>query len=386
MNVKTYRAKTMQEALALVRSELGSQASVLRTREVRPRGLSRFWSAPGLIEVVASVNVSVPSRLPSRQPVLLPRSVPAVHAGLDLSAAPVEVRLPRPPVASPASIAFSHDRRAAQGKEGGLSVAWSCVLAELIAADLEERFACELVDRVRRQQPDCGSTDLATLRRYLAESVESELPITGPLQITAGQRRMLALVGPTGVGKTTTIAKLAAHYRLHEKRRVGLITVDTYRIAAVEQLRTYADILDLPMEIAATPADVPVAVSRMPEVDLILLDTAGRSPHDEGKIQDLKLLLAEAAADEVHLVLSSATSGAGLNHAVEQFATAGITALLLTKLDEAVSLGGLYNLARRWRVPFSYLTHGQNVPADIIAAERRLLARAIVGLQSITKN
>jgi len=386
MNVKTYRAKTMQEALALVRSELGSQASVLRTREVRPRGLSRFWSATGEVEVVASLNVSVPSRLPSRQPVLSSRAVPAVHAGLDLSAVSVEARLPRTSTAPSASLLHGNDHCAVPGKDGGLSVGLSCVLAELIAADVDERFACELVDRVRRQHPHCGSDDLVTLKHYLAESVERELPITGPLQVTAGCRRMVAFVGPTGVGKTTTIAKLAAHYRLQEKRRVGLITVDTYRIAAVEQLRTYAEILDLPMEIAATPAEVQDAVRRMPEVDLILLDTAGRSPHDEGKIQDLKLLLAEAAADEVHLVLSSAASGAGLNHAVERFAIAGITALLLTKLDEAVSLGNLYNLARRWCVPVSYLTHGQNVPTDIVAAARRLLARAIVGLQSITKN
>jgi flagellar biosynthesis protein FlhF len=386
MNVKTYRAKTMQEALALVRSELGSQASVLRTREVRPRGLSRLWNAPGLIEVVASVNVSVPSRLPSRQPVLSPRSVPAVHAGLDLSTASVEAALPRQSALPTAAHAPSYDRRAVPGKEGGLPVGLSCVLAELVASGIDERFACDLVERVRRQHPNFGAADSATLMRHLAESVESELPITGPLQVAVGRRRTVALVGPTGVGKTTTIAKLAAHYRLHEKRRVGLITVDTYRIAAVEQLRTYAEILDLPMEIAATPADVHGAVSRMPEVDLILLDTAGRSPHDEGKIKDLKSLLAEAAADEVHLVLSSAASGAGLSHAVEQFATAGVTALLLTKLDEAVSLGSLYNLARRWRVPFSYLTHGQNVPTDIVAAERRVLARAICGLQSITQN
>ena len=113
----------------------------------------------------------------------------------------------------------------------------------------------------------------------------------------------MALVGPTGVGKTTTIAKLAANFRLREKRRVGLITVDTYRIAAVEQLRTYADIIDLPMEIVSTPREMHQAVARMADLDLILMDTAGRSPRDEVKIQELKSMLAEAEPDEVHLVL-----------------------------------------------------------------------------------
>ena len=117
----------------------------------------------------------------------------------------------------------------------------------------------------------------------------------------------MALVGPTGVGKTTTTAKLAAHFRLHEHRRVGLITVDTYRIAAVEQLRTYADIIDLPMEVASTPDEMRQAIGRLADLDLILMDTAGRSPRDEVQIQELKSLLVEAQPDEVHLVLSCAS-------------------------------------------------------------------------------
>ena len=157
---------------------------------------------------------------------------------------------------------------------------------------------------------------------------------------------MVALVGPTGVGKTTTIAKLAANYRLREKRRVGLITVDTYRVAAVEQLRTYADIIDLPMEVVATPREMREAVARMNHLDLVLMDTAGRSPRDEVKIQELKSMLAEAEPDEVHLVLSSTAGAKSLISTAERFADVGTTALLLTKLDEAHSLGHLV----RWCV------------------------------------
>ena len=119
-------------------------------------------------------------------------------------------------------------------------------------------------------------------------------------------------VGPTGVGKTTTIAKLAANFRLREKRRVGLITVDTYRIAAVEQLRTYAEIIDLPMQVVSAPGEMREAVDRMADLDLVLLDTAGRSPQDEIKLQELKAFLDEADADEVHLVLSSVSSASAL--------------------------------------------------------------------------
>src|SRR5262249_33543235 len=153
--------------------------------------------------------------------------------------------------------------------------------------------------------------------------------------------RLVALVGPTGVGKTTTIAKLAANYRLREKKRVGLITVDTYRVAAVEQLRTYADIIDLPMGVVATPREMRGAVQRMKHLDLVLMDTAGRSPHDDIRIQELRSLLAEAEATDVLLVLSATTGTKSLAATAERFADVGTTGLLLTKLDEAMSLGHL---------------------------------------------
>jgi flagellar biosynthesis protein FlhF len=192
----------------------------------------------------------------------------------------------------------------------------------------------------------------------------------------------VALVGPTGVGKTTTIAKLAAHYRLRERLRVGLITVDTYRIAAVEQLRTYADIIDLPMEVVSTPREMRQAVARLADLDLVLMDTAGRCPRDEVRIQELKSMLAEARPDEVHLVLSCVAGAAGLAKNAERFASVGTTALILTKLDEATGLGNLLPLLRTSRLPVSYLTNGQNVPDDIEAAVSDRLARRVLGLDA----
>ena len=161
----------------------------------------------------------------------------------------------------------------------------------------------------------------------------------------------------------------------------GLITVDTYRVAAVEQLRTYADIIDLPMEVVATPREMREAVARMSHLDLVLMDTAGRSPRDEVKIQELKSMLAEAEPDEVHLVLSSTAGAKSLIATAEHFADVGTTAMLLTKLDEATSLGHLVSLVRECRLPISYLTDGQNVPDDIQVAERRRLAYMLLGIE-----
>jgi len=191
-----------------------------------------------------------------------------------------------------------------------------------------------------------------------------------------------ALVVPTGVGKTTTIAKLAANFRLKEKRRVGLITVDTYRIAAVEQLRTYANIIDLPMQVVSTPKEMHEAVRQMAGLDLVLIDTAGRSPKDEIRLQELKAFISEASADEVHLVLSSVAASRTLEQTAERFAAVGTTALIITKLDEANSLGNLLPVLRLSRLPVSYLTNGQNVPDDIEIADSPRLAKLILGLEN----
>ena len=179
-----------------------------------------------------------------------------------------------------------------------------------------------------------------------ARQLEDQIRCSGPIRVTPGQQRKVALVGPTGVGKTTTIAKLAGNFRVREQRQVGLITVDTYRIAAVEQLRTYADIIDLPMEVVTTPREMRAAMSRFASLDLVLMDTAGRSPRDEIRIQELKTMLAEASPDEVHLVLSSVANPATLKQAAERFIDVGANRLLMTKLDEAAGIGGIPTLGQ----------------------------------------
>lgn len=388
MEVKTYRAKSMQEALALVRRDLGPEAAVLHTREVRGSVL-RWLRGSRVIEVTATTDVSVPSRLvrprqsepPSPPPVQPPpsRLDPPVYDFQQEAQARFREDL-KSQLDDLHSLVEDLCRRSAKSPQHELPESLFRLFTDLIEADVNEELARELVDRVRRETSADELVDPMLLKARLARMIEAEIAVAGPIQLTPGRRRLVALVGPTGVGKTTTIAKLAANYRLREKRRVGLITVDTYRIAAVEQLRTYADIIDLPMEVVSTPREMRQAVLRMSDLDLILMDTAGRSPRDEVKIQELRSLLTEAAPDEVHLVLSSVASGASLAKTAEKFATVGTTALALTKLDEATSFGGLLPLFRSSKLPLSYLTNGQNVPDDIEAADERKLARLALGM------
>ena len=251
---------------------------------------------------------------------------------------------------------------------------------DLIEAEVDEAIVRQWIDEIRNEADGQTIGDAALVKARVAELLEDEIKVFGPIRTEADKCRVVALVGPTGVGKTTTIAKLAANYRLREKRRVGLITVDTYRVAAVEQLRTYADIIDLPMEVVATPREMHEAVARMSHLDLVLMDTAGRSPRDDVKIQELKSMLSEAEPDEVHLVLSSTAGSKSLISTAEKFADVGTTAMVLTKLDEAHSLGHLVSLVRECRLPVSYLTDGQNVPDDIRVAERGAMAAMLLGV------
>ncbi|MGD0899295.1 MAG: flagellar biosynthesis protein FlhF [Thermoguttaceae bacterium] len=394
MEQKTFRAATMHEALTMVRHELGPDAAVLHTREVRARGLFGWFPGPRQIEVTASSGVNVPSRLPPR-----PRhdgsGSPAPEARPGEDAAARDRLVPRrgdpPPISHEVQSQLSHlhamvenlcRRSQVAGGRPDLPEELFRLFTDLLDSDLNEELARELVERVQSSPGSAKLGELGPMKARIASMIQSEIAVTGPIQVTPGRRRLAALVGPTGVGKTTTIAKLAAHYRLREKRRIGLITVDTYRIAAVEQLRTYADIIDLPMQVVSTPREMREAVARMDNLDLVLLDTAGRSPKDEVRIQELRAFLSEAGADEVHLVLSSTSGARALEQAAERFATVGTTALLLTKLDEASGLGNILPVLRSSKLPLSYLTNGQNVPDDIEVADAHRLARLILAVEA----
>ncbi len=249
----------------------------------------------------------------------------------------------------------------------------------LVDQDVDDALARDLVLRLKR---DCTPSQLAdptAADALLTALIESELRCGQTIAPVRGRRTVVALVGATGVGKTTTIAKLAANFRLRDGLKTGLITVDTYRVAAVEQLRTYAEIIDLPMKVVTEPREMRRALDELAGLDLVLIDTAGRSPRDDLQIQELKRLLSEADVDQTQLVLSVTTSRRNLESAAEKFAAVDATGVILTKLDEAENLGGLLSFARTLKLPISYVTTGQAVPDDSEPARPARLARLILG-------
>ena len=252
---------------------------------------------------------------------------------------------------------------------------------QLIEADVRPEVAESIASAARDELSLAELEDPQIVRETLLRRVESRLRtvrVTPPLHSERGRATVVALIGPTGVGKTTSVAKLAATYKLRHGRSVGLITADTYRIAAVEQLRTYAGIIGLPLHVVRTPQETAHAIASLSDMDVIVLDTAGRSQNDARRLDELKAHLDAASPDQTHLVLSTTVGPRVLKRTIERFTQLGPDRMILTKLDEAESLGLALDAAEQTGVPISYVTTGQEVPDDIEPADPTRLARLIL--------
>jgi flagellar biosynthesis protein FlhF len=250
---------------------------------------------------------------------------------------------------------------------------------QLIEQEVAEELAREIIRKLKESIRPEHLANVDFVRDKIAEHVERLIPSAGPImRCKSVGPHVVALIGPTGVGKTTTIAKLAAHLKLREQRRVGMITIDTYRIAAVDQLKRYAEILDAPLKVVNSPEEMRDAVAQMADCHFILIDTAGRSPRDSLKLGELRGFLSAASVDEVHLVLSSTMSQACVELAIERFGDVRFEKVIFTKLDEASHVGVVLNAVRRLNKALSYITTGQTVPADIEVGRGRRLAQMIL--------
>jgi flagellar biosynthesis protein FlhF len=200
------------------------------------------------------------------------------------------------------------------------------------------------------------------------------LRTTEGIEYITTPQKVIALIGPTGVGKTTTAAKIASDQMLKRKRRVGLITVDTFRIAAVEQLRTYAKIINVPLRIVSDRQEMDKAVERFSDCDVVVIDTGGCSQRDEGQMFELREIFDERGRIHNLLVLSSTTKDNDLNEITRKFGVMPIDGVIFTKLDESASYGTIFNHAIRFKKPVSFLSIGQKVPEDIeVATKERMV-------------
>lgn len=208
----------------------------------------------------------------------------------------------------------------------------------------------------------------------LADYLKAHMTFANGIRLNQHGCRIVALIGPTGVGKTTTLAKIAARFVLEQGVDAALITADTYRISAVEQLKTYSDIIGLPLEIVYTPQELQTALHKFRQKDLVLIDTAGRSQHNEFQMKELVDFLAANPRIERHLVMSATTKNRDAADILEKFSVCDPDCIVFTKTDETASVGMILNLLYQKEVALSFLTNGQSVPDDIVPATPEALA------------
>lgn len=366
MRIKRFEAKDTQSALAMVKRELGADAVILATRSLPPGeqgGRSR-------IEVVAAMDYDLDDILAAEK-VEATLTSPAYGYQTVRRKPLVE---PMPPelikVAGEGSLAVkqpqleSHDLRlqfANLMRDGGsnkpspvglqpdkVRLGQSKPRAKAKAADpLEVRqWRDQIVDKIQIAKQDGANNQ-------------------GPV--------LVALVGATGVGKTTTAAKMAAWYTLRQGLRVALLSMDCYRIGATDQLRTYAQIMRLPCEIVLRRQDLAKALIRLQDRDIVIIDTAGKSPYDEAHVQELRAWFDPCPGIEPHLVLSATTKKEDLQAIVNVYEPLSVASLILTKLDETRAYAGLCQQVVASKLPVSYLSTGQRVPEDFLVASKDFL-------------
>lgn len=383
MKLQTFRADSMSSALVLVKRGLGPDALIVNTRTVRER---QFWGLAGrkIVEITATGEKS-PLRRSDNMPIIGPQRTQNASGteGAVIGMKQVEWPALRDLHAEVRDLRYlmgdvlAETRRSRPtGMPEPLRLAFEGLVANQVAEDL----ALQLIEDVKSRLSEAQWSDAAQMRAALTSRVAALVPTGGPVipSRKSASPCVVVMIGPTGVGKTTTIAKLAAQHGVRDGQRVGLITIDTQRIGAVDQLRKYADLLDIPLEVARSPDELAACVQAFGDRDLILIDTAGRNPNDAARLAELKRYLAQVRADEVHLVLSTTGDEATLVRAAERFCELGVDRILFTKLDEALGFGVMLNVLDRVQRKVSYLTNGQSVPDDIEAGRSDSLADLIV--------
>ena len=380
MQIKRFEAQDMTSALRLIKEEFGSEAVILSARSLKAdRGILGIPKRPA-VEVTAAIDSSYCENRSKMRPT-------GQAGGLALSGRVRSKRLEKKnPVAS-----FQERMRLFGTKRGTGSDRAFPFSAEpgesqslqrsLIARGVDKTIAMDIAGNLMKIK---GATDVSSARElkpYLPSILKKMGVIAGPVTIGGGGQKIIALIGPTGVGKTTTIAKLAAATAIHGQGRIALLSTDHCRIGAVEQLRTYAGIIGVPMGVALNNRELREFVRGQRDKGLILVDTSGVCHRDDPRISELRKILGSRATTEIHLVLSATTKEEDLIEIWERFSVFSVKRLIFTKLDETSSYGPLFNLAVRSRVPVSFMTSGQEVPEDIEMASLEKLSGLILGLE-----
>ncbi len=390
MIIKKFQAATETEGILMAKHELGDAAVIMNIKTIKHRGIARLWKKD-IVEVTAALEerAHTTDKIPVKtinamvddhtKPVMEPGTqATAIEEKLNNLQSMLEKKISQ-------NVAKDGEDKVKVGeekKEDSVNFKFmQLVYRQLLDNEVDEKYANQIIGEI-----ETGLKKESNIDGILASIYQKIILKLGQPKVIEPEDKKTKLtffIGPTGVGKTTTIAKIASYLKLEKKLKVGLITCDTYRIAAVEQLRTYANIMGVPLQVVYTIEEFNNAIKSMEGFDIILVDTAGRSHKNAEQCEEVMHFIndckvGEEVVKEIFLVLSAATKYKDLLHITQVFGEVKDYSLIFTKLDETTCLGNILNMKLHTGVPLSYVTSGQAVPDDISILDAQMIARNLL--------
>lgn len=396
MIIKKYQAETEKDAILQAKEELGKDAIIMNIKTTAPRGIYKLFRKT-VVEVTAAID-DIPSyekakpvkenRFAGNPNILYDEleeknvfrsnvSETALEQKLDSLQQMLEQQMREKRQEEKKAEA---EAEAEQENELGKNLACvQLIYNQLVDNEVEEQYANQIISEIESSiKKEC---DMDQLLSNIYQKIVLKLGQTKTLELHEDRTKFVYFIGPTGVGKTTTIAKLASNLKMTRKAKIALVTADTYRIAAVEQLRIYANILDVPLKVIYDEKEMSQIKEEYRGYDVVLIDTAGRSHKSREQRDDIERLI-EAIPEEdreIYLVLSATTKYKDLVRITEAYSKITDYRLIFTKLDETSSIGTIYNIRMLTGAPLSYATFGQNVPDDISNINPQSIAKKLLG-------
>ncbi len=364
MQIKKFLAPTLKEATEQMKAELGSEAIILGTRVLED---DRRFNVKKMFEITAGLDKKQSSK-----------NIETVHN--DKSQVKNDLqheleKLQKKIFQEKDLIKKENDKKLVVESKPTIDKEQEIkeLTDVLLHHEVQKKIVKELIGQLENYD---GMVDVSKLESYLISGMASLIP-TKEFNVKKNKLTKVALVGPTGVGKTTCIAKLAIISKIIHKLNVGLISIDTYRLGAIDQLRIFSEISDIDMAVAYESGDMSKLIKKFKDKDLIFIDTIGRSQRNAENLSDIKAYLDAAQADDTVLVTSATTSTRTLIDISQKFSPLNYSSVIFTKVDEAVSYGNILNFVYNSNVPVMFLTNGQVIPDDIISVNSELLAKLI---------
>jgi flagellar biosynthesis protein FlhF len=378
MQIKKFIAPTLKEATVKMKDELGSEAIILGTRIIEN---GDGYSSRRMFEITAGTEEE---------------KLPDDNDGLEIPSFVTKMKKNEEPAASPAFKSFSEELkevtrklRDAQQPQNAVKKAYQSavelkpenveqdlkdVVDTLYHKDVSKSVISAVINELKKYKKFLHSSNLDN---YVLSALASMIPTANIELKKSNQPRVIAFVGPTGVGKTTCIAKLAVIAKILHNLDVGLISIDTYRLGAIDQLKIFSEITKTDMLVAYEPAEIAKHMNTFRRKDIIFVDTAGRSPRNTEQLQKTKEFLDVVKPHETFLVLSTTSTTKSMSEAADKFGIYNYSSFIFSKIDEAVTYGNIINMTTAHNKPAAYLSNGQTIPDDIISADAEFIANMI---------